>query len=62
MYIYFFKSNFKFAGQSKKELRVTLQSSAIFLDPGGIQDSQSLLVSRQGNCQFIKSPKWEILI
>ena len=37
------------------ELRVTLQSSLISLDPGGIQDSQSLHVARQVNCQFVRS-------
>ena len=37
------------------DLRVTLQSSLISLDPGGIQDSQSLQVSRQVNCQFVRS-------
>jgi ABC-type transport system substrate-binding protein len=38
-----------------RELRVTLQSSLISLDPGGIQDSQSLMVSRQVNCQLVRS-------
>lgn len=40
---------------STKELRVTLQSSFISLDPGGIQDSQSWFVSRQVNCQLVRS-------
>lgn len=38
-----------------RELRVTLQSSLISLDPGGIQDSQSQMVSRQVNCQLVRS-------
>lgn len=38
-----------------KMLRVTLQSSAILLDPGGIQDSQSWIVSRQVNCQLVRN-------
>lgn len=43
------------AQTGKNELRVTLQSSLISLDPGGIQDSQSLMVSRQVNCQFVRN-------
>ena len=39
----------------KKELKVTLQSSVISLDPGGVQDSQSLFVSRQVNCQLVRN-------
>lgn len=39
----------------KNDLRVTLQSSVISLDPGGIQDSQSLFVSRQVNCQLVRN-------
>lgn len=38
-----------------KELRVTLQPSLISLDPGGIQDSQSWVVSRQVNCQLVRN-------
>jgi hypothetical protein len=37
------------------ELQVTLQSSKISLDPGGVQDSQSLFVSRQVNCQLVRN-------
>lgn len=44
-----------YAESKINELRVTLQSSLISLDPGGIQDSQSLMVSRQVNCQFVRS-------
>jgi ABC-type transport system substrate-binding protein len=36
-------------------LRVTLQPSVISLDPGGVQDSQSWLVSRQINCQLVQN-------
>ncbi len=43
------------ASMRKDELRVTLQSSLISLNPGEIQDSQSLLVSRQVNCQLIRN-------
>src|SRR3990167_4476995 len=43
------------ANSTNKELRVTLQSSMISLDPGGIQDSQSWVVSRQVNCQLVRS-------
>jgi ABC-type transport system substrate-binding protein len=41
--------------EDKRELRVTLQSSLISLDPGGIQDSASQMVSRQVNCQLVRS-------
>ncbi|HLB43299.1 MAG TPA: ABC transporter substrate-binding protein [Gammaproteobacteria bacterium] len=43
------------ADLNKKELRVTLQTSVISLDPGGVQDSQSLFVSRQVNCQLVRN-------
>ncbi|MFZ2314567.1 MAG: ABC transporter substrate-binding protein [Gammaproteobacteria bacterium] len=43
------------ADSSVNELRVTLQSSFISLDPGGVQDSQSLFVSRQVNCQLVRN-------
>lgn len=36
-------------------LRVTLQPSVISFDPGGIQDSQSWIVSRQVNCQLVQN-------
>lgn len=44
-----------FADSNKEELRVTLQSSVIVLDPGGVQDSQSQFVSRQVNCQLVRN-------
>lgn len=40
---------------NKRELRITLQPSTISLDPGGVQDSQSLFVSRQVNCQLVRN-------
>src|SRR5690349_6439996 len=43
------------AASNNNELIVTLQSSLISLDPGGIQDLQSLQVSRQVNCQIVRS-------
>ncbi len=43
------------ADLNTKELRITLQPSLISLDPGGIQDSQSWVVSRQVNCQLVRS-------
>lgn len=39
----------------KKEIRVTLQSSKITLDPGGVRDTQSLFVSKQVNCELVRS-------
>jgi hypothetical protein len=56
--IIFFVANFPFitkADLDEKELRVTLQPSVISLDPGGVQDSQSLFVSRQVNCQLVRN-------
>lgn len=47
--------NSAFAKNDNRPIRVTLQSSAITLDPGGIQDTQSILVSRQINCQLFRS-------
>lgn len=47
--------DFDAKANSKGELNVTLQSSIISLDPGGIQDAQSLFVSRQVNCQLVRS-------
>lgn len=41
--------------ENARELRVTLQSTLISLDPGGIQDSASQMVSRQVNCQLVRS-------
>ena len=43
------------ADSQPKILRVTLQASTVSLDPGGIQDSQSWVVSRQVNCQLVHS-------
>jgi len=43
------------ANSETKALRITLQPSVISLDPGGIQDSQSWVVSRQVNCQLVRS-------
>lgn len=37
------------------ELRVTLQKSKITLDPGRIRDSQSLFISRQIDCELIRT-------
>src|SRR3990167_10376925 len=57
--IVFFLSTFsilaKAEDSTKGELKVTLQPSVISLDPGGIQDSQSWVVSRQVNCQLVRS-------
>lgn len=49
--------SFPFAANAllNDELKITLQSSVISLDPGGIQDSQSLFVSRQVNCQLVRN-------
>jgi len=48
-------SNAVKANENDKKLIVTLQSSTITLDPGGVQDSQSLFVSRQVNCQLVRN-------
>ena len=53
-----FLSVYSFAARAivnDKELRVPLHVSMITLDPGGIQDTQSLIVSRQVNCQLIRN-------
>lgn len=55
VFLFFLYSVVAKADSNKKELRVTLQSSEISLDPGGIQDSQSLFVSRQVDCQLVRN-------
>lgn len=43
------------ANSSADPIRIPLRAVTITLDPGGIQDSQSLFVSRQVNCQLIRN-------
>ncbi|MEO8401043.1 MAG: ABC transporter substrate-binding protein [Gammaproteobacteria bacterium] len=43
------------ANSDNEPLRMTLQPSVISLDPAGVQDSQSWIVSRQVNCQLVRS-------
>jgi hypothetical protein len=50
-----FVSSSLYATQPTSVLRIPLQSSKIFFDPSGIQDSQSLFVSRQINCQLVRN-------
>jgi len=37
------------------ELSIPLHRSLISLDPGGVQDASSLFISRQVNCQLVRS-------
>lgn len=55
IYVIFFINDTAVFGAEFKPLKVTLQASEITLDPGGIQDSQSLFISRQINCQLFRN-------
>src|SRR3990167_3841873 len=59
LFIFFFLFSFfifsKTENLTKGGLKITLQPSFISFDPGGIQDSQSWVVSRQVNCQLVRS-------
>ncbi len=56
MYIIFIlTANDLYANSTNDELRVTLKKSKITLDPGGIRDTQSLFISRQVDCELIRS-------
>jgi len=43
------------ADQDRDAIRIPLQAANIFFDPSGVQDTQSLLVSRQINCQLVRN-------
>lgn len=53
--IFILATNNLYANSINDELRVTLQKSKITLDPGSIRDSQSLFISRQVDCELIRT-------
>lgn len=53
--IFMIKANNLDANSLNHELRITLQKSKITLDPGKVRDSQSLFISRQVDCELIRS-------
>lgn len=54
-FIIFFLPFSVWGNQNKGVIRIPLQASTIFFDPSGVQDSQSLFVSRQINCQLARN-------
>ena len=53
--IFILTANNLYANANNDELRVTLQKSKITLDPGSVRDSQSLFISRQVDCELIRT-------
>ena len=53
--IFIITMNNIYANSMNNEIRVTLQKSKITLDPGNVRDSQSLFISRQVDCELIRS-------
>ncbi|KTC94846.1 ABC transporter substrate-binding protein [Legionella feeleii] len=58
---FFLASHQLFSKSSNRELNVTLRSSEITLDPGGVQDSQSMLISHQINCQLVTTDSSKLI-
>jgi hypothetical protein len=53
--IFILTASHLYANSLNNELRVTLQKSKITLDSGGIRDTQSSFISRQVDCELIRS-------
>lgn len=61
VFSFFLASYQLFSKSSNRELNVTLRSSQITLDPGGVQDSQSMLISHQINCQLVTTDSSKLI-
>lgn len=49
------------AAESSQKIRIPLLAKQVSLDPSGIQDQSSLLVSRQLNCQLVRNRSRQIV-